>query len=87
MRFTWTLSELHALRAAIIDAQFFHSDLQERMEENNEDGSDRFRKSQSIQRNHELLGQKVLAEIVRRQSIRRHNSKPSTSQGRDAASK
>lgn len=75
MRFSWKLSELHALRVALMDAQFFHSDLQERMEENGEDRTDRFKKSKALQRNHELLGQKVLAEIVRRQSESRHRRK------------
>ena len=33
MRFSWTLKELHALRIALTDAQFFQSDLQERLVE------------------------------------------------------
>lgn len=72
MRFSWTIKELHALRIALTDAQFFHSDLQERMEENGEEKTDRFRKSKALQRNHEVLGGKVLAEIVRRQSVTKH---------------
>lgn len=75
MRFSWTLKELHALRIALTDAQFFHSDLRERMEENGEEQTDRYRKSQTLQRNHEVLGQKVLAEVVRRQAMSRHRKK------------
>jgi hypothetical protein len=75
MRFSWTLKELHALRVALTDAQFFQSDLQERLEENGEDTTDRFRKSKALQRNHEILGQKVLAEVVRRESESRHRRK------------
>lgn len=75
MRFSWTIKELHALRIALTDAQFFQADLQERMEDNGEEKTERFKKSQALQRNHEILGQKVLAEVVRRQSQSRHQRK------------
>lgn len=75
MRFSWTLKELQVLRGSLIDAQYFHSDLQERLEENGEEKTDRFKQSKASEKNAEALGTKVLAEILRRQSESRHRRK------------
>ena len=72
MRFSWTIKELRLLRALLQDAEYHNADLQEVMEENGDDDSDRFREAKARQESADVIGSKVLKEILRREGQSRH---------------